>query len=180
MGYLIAFAIEYIGLHAVACTGLYYLLFLSGSCWLFVAMANDIKCNLYTITDVTITKQKLYNELAKFIEFHACVIQLSRKNNLWCVDCLACYSILLLLLLLFIYLLQACACIHICVSVHVYCDPDMDCRISLFLTFVNAIRISLVNLHQFHFGFAFNNSFLCYFSLNQLQMVSLWLILLYK
>lgn len=72
-----AFAIEYIGLSAVACIGLYILIFLSGSCWLLVSMAHDIKCDLNIIADVAKTKDRLYNELSDFIEFHANVIQLS-------------------------------------------------------------------------------------------------------
>lgn len=68
---------EYIGLSAVACVGLYILLFLSGSCWSLISMVHDVKCHLPTIADVAKTKNQLYNELSEFVEFHSDVIQLS-------------------------------------------------------------------------------------------------------
>ena len=80
-----AFTILYIGLYTVACVGLYFLVFLSGSCWLLISMAHDIKCDLHIIADVVKTKDRLYiyNDISKFIQFHSNVIQLSKDFSIW-------------------------------------------------------------------------------------------------
>lgn len=80
MGYLMAFAMQYIGLCFVACVGLYILIFLSGSCWLLVALAHDINYDLHAIADVAKSKNQLYNEFSEFIPFHSRVIQLNVQN----------------------------------------------------------------------------------------------------
>lgn len=42
-------------------------------------MAHDLKYHLHTIADVAKTRNKLYNELSEFVEFHSNVIQLSEE-----------------------------------------------------------------------------------------------------
>lgn len=74
-----AFSMEYLLLFAVGCVGLYSLIFLSGSCWLMISMAHDLKCDLQIVADIEKPKAKLINEFSQFVEFHSDVMQLRRS-----------------------------------------------------------------------------------------------------
>lgn len=139
LGYLMACTSEYIGLITVARVGLQIIIFLSGSCWLLISMAHDIKCELRTIADIMKTKHTLSNELSEFIEFHSNVIQLSE---------VFCKLFTVQFGLYFYDLLQTCTSICTCLSIHFICDVVMDCGIFVRITIVISNRISSVNSHN--------------------------------
>lgn len=74
-----ACAMEHVLMTTVGCVGLYSLIFLSGSCWLMISMAHDLKCDLHTVADIEKPKSKLNNELREFVGFHSDVMQLSES-----------------------------------------------------------------------------------------------------
>lgn len=81
IGYLAAFSVQYFGLLIVAGIGVYFLVFLSGSCWLMISMAHDLKYDLNAIAGVAKSRSKMNNEFSKFVEFHSDIKQLSENFN---------------------------------------------------------------------------------------------------
>lgn len=130
-----AFAVEYVALFIVGGFGVYLLIFLSGSCWLMISMAHDLKCDLHIVTDLEKPEAKLKNEFSKFVEFHSDAMQLSGS---------VVFEIYLLLdyFLFKLFSFKVGPCIFKCIPLQFNYNTVVDCWISLWITFDDSNRIS--------------------------------------
>lgn len=79
-GYLIAFLVQYISVFCIANAATCYTAVISGSCWIFISMAKDIKQNLNAINEIgkfNKDRSVFLDRLSQLIELHSQAKRLS-------------------------------------------------------------------------------------------------------